>query len=116
MSKLYDLIAEQQKGHENEPRFMIGEQLKEIAEREPLSAALLERDLEIEEMSLEAAEKHFQEYADKNHGKEKAFCITPKVAERLLREFYGLPIPEENAPEKKEADSSTGYIDLSSFL
>lgn len=116
MSKLYDLIAEQQKGHETEPRFMIGEQLKEIAEREPLSAELLERDLEIKEMSLEAAEKHFQEYADKNHGKAKAFCITPKVAENLLREFYGLPIPEENAPEKKEADSSAGYIDLSSFL
>ena len=116
MSKLYDLIAEQQKGHETEPRFMIGEQLKEIAEREPLSAELLVRDLEIEEMNLEAAEKHFQEYADRNHGKAKAFCITPKVAERLLREFYGLPIPEENAPEKKEADSSAGYIDLSSFL
>lgn len=116
MSKLYDLIAEQQKGHETEPRFMIGEQLKEIAEREPLSAELLERDLEIEEMNLEAAEKHFQEYADKNRGKAKAFCITPKVAERLLREFYGLQIPEENAPEKKEADSSAGYIDLSSFL
>lgn len=116
MSKLYDLIAEQQKGHETEPRFMIGEQLKEIAEREPLSAELLERDLEIEEMNLEAAEKHFQEYADRNHGKAKAFCITPKVAERLLREFYGLPIHEENATEKKEADSSAGYIDLSSFL
>lgn len=116
MSKLFDLIAEQQKGHETEPRFMIGEQLKEIAEREPLSAELLERDLEIEEMNLEAAEKHFQKYADRNHGKAKAFCITPKVAERLLREFYGLPIPEENAPEKKEADSSAGYIDLSSFL
>ena len=116
MSKLCDLIAEQQKGHENEPRFMIGEQLKEIAEREPLSAELLERDLEIEEMNLEAAEKHFQEYADRNHGKAKAFCITPVVAEKLLREFYGLPIPEENAPEKKEADSSAGYIDLSSFL
>lgn len=116
MSKLYDLIAEQQRGHETEPRFMIGEQLKEIAEREPLSAELLERDLEIEEMNLEAAEKHFQEYADRNHGKAKAFCITPKVAEQLLREFYGLPIPEENAPEKKEADSSAVYIDLSSFL
>ena len=111
-----EIIEAQQKGHETEPRFMIGEQLKEIAEREPLSAELLERDLEIEEMNLEAAEKHFQEYADRNHGKAKAFCITPKVAERLLREFYGLPIPEENAPEKKEADSSAGYIDLSSFL
>lgn len=116
MSKLYDLIAEQQKGHENKPRFMIGEQLKEIAEREPLSAELLERDLEIEEMNLEAAEKHFQAYSDEKSGKKGTFCITPIVAEKLLREFYGLPIPEENAPEKKEADSSAGYIDLSSFL
>lgn len=111
-----EIIEAQQKGHENKPRFMIGEQLKEIAEREPLSAELLERDLQIEEMNLAAAEKRFQEYADKNHGKERTFCITPKVAERLLREFYGLPIPEENAPEKKEAETSAGYIDLSSFL
>ena len=116
MSKLYDLIAEQQKGHETDPRFMIGEQLKEIAEKEPLSAELLERDLQIEEMNLAAAEKRFQEYADKNHGKERTFCITPKVAERILREFYGLPIPEENAPEKKDAEPSAGYIDLSTFL
>ena len=111
-----EIIELQQKGHEDKPRFMIGEQLKEIAEREPLSAELLERDIEIKEMNLEAAEKHFQEYSDKNHGKAKTFCITPKVAERLLREFYGLPIPEENAHDKKEADSSAGYIDLSSFL
>ena len=116
MPKLYDLIAEQQKGHENKPRFMIGEQLKEIAERESLSAELLERDLEVEEMNLEAAEKHFQAYSDQQSGKKGTFCITPVVAEKLLREFYGLPIPEENAPEKKEADSSAGYIDLSSFL
>lgn len=33
MSKLYDWIAEQQRGHEPEPRFMIGEQLKEIVEK-----------------------------------------------------------------------------------
>ena len=58
---------------------MIGEQLKEIAEREPLSAELLERDLEIEEMNLEAAEKHFQAYSDKQSGKKGTFCITPVV-------------------------------------
>ena len=116
MSKLFDLIAEQQKGHETEPRFMIGEQLKEITEREPLSAELLERDLEIEEMNLAAAEKRFQEYADKNRGKNKTFCITPKVAEGILREFYGLPNPEEQPPEKKDAEPASGYIDLSSFL
>ena len=119
MSKLYDLIAKQQKGHETKPRFMIGEQLKEIAEREPLSAELLERDLEIKEMSLEAAEKHFQEYADKNHGNAKSFCITPKVAEGILREFYGLPTPNpsrEMDSVKKTEEPSEEYIDLSSFL
>ncbi len=116
MSKLHDLIAKQQKGHESKPRFMIGEQLKDIAEREPISAELLTRDLQIKEMNLEAAEKHFQAYSDKQSGQKGTFCITPVVAEKLLREFYGLPIPEENAPEKKEADSSAGYIDLSAFL
>jgi hypothetical protein len=116
MSKLYDLIAEQQKDHETEPRFMIGEQLKEIAEREPLSAELLERDLEIEEMNLAAAEKHFQQYADKKHGKAKSFCITPVVAEKLLREFYGLSKPEDVVPTKAEPEAAAGYIDLSSFL
>lgn len=110
-----EIIEKQQKGHETEPRFMIGEQLKEIAEREPKSAEILERDLEIEEMNLEAAEKHFQEYADRNHGKAKAFCITPKVAERLLREFYGLPKKEETVAEP-ETVQEPGFIDLSSFL
>lgn len=33
MIKLQELIEQQQKGHETETRFMIGEQLKEIAER-----------------------------------------------------------------------------------
>ena len=40
--KLQEIIAQQQKGHESKPRFMIGEQLKEIAAREPKSAELIE--------------------------------------------------------------------------
>ena len=116
MSKLHDLIAEQQKGHETGPRFMIGEQLKEIAEREPLSAELLERDLEIEEMNLEAAEKHFQEYADRNHGKAKAFCITPVVAEKLLREFYGLEARVEVKNNSMQDELREDFVDLSEFF
>ena len=110
------IIAEQQKGHETKPRFMIGEQLKAIAEKEPLSAELLERDLAIKEMSLKAAERHFQQYADKNHGSAKNFCITPAVAEKLLREFYGLPKPDEAVTAKPEPEAPAGYIDLSAFL
>lgn len=123
MSKLEELIAEQQKGHESEPRYMIGEQLKDMARRDVRAAELLERDLQLGTMSLEAAEKHFGEYADKNRGHEKVFCITPKVAERLLFEFYALPEPEENTAgnTKGNAEGSlegngAGYIDLSTFL
>ena len=116
MSVLEELIAAQRQGHENEPRYMIGEQLLEIAAREPLSAELLARDLQVPEMSLEAAEAKLQEYADMHHGRKRVFCITPEVAERVLREFYGLPAPDEAkqpAPAEREVD---GYIDLSSFL
>ena len=117
MDKRRGRIEEQRKGHEAEPRWMIGEQLLDIAGREPLSAELLLRDLEIKEMKLEAAEKKFEEYAGKNRGKESVFCITPKVAEKLLREFYGLEEPE--APSEKKdtpTDTDAGYIDLSTFL
>jgi len=114
MSTLQELIAQQQKGHETKPRFMIGEQLKEIAAREPLCAEILEKDLTVKEMSLEAAERKLQEYADKNHGSAKAFCITPIVAEGILRDFYGLPKRDEAEPEPETPKE--GYIDLSSFL
>lgn len=110
MKRLEEIVLSQQKGHENEPRFMIGEQLKEIAEREPFSAELLERDLKIKEMNLEAVEKHFQEYANENRKQAKVFCITPMVADKLLREFYGLPT------DKPEEQTSSEFIDLTSFL
>ena len=93
---------------------MIGEQLKEIAAREPRCAEILEKDLTVKEMSLEAAERKLQEYADKNHGSAKAFCITPIVAEGILRDFYGLPKRDEAEPEPETPKE--GYIDLSSFL
>ena len=114
MSTLQELIAQQQKGHETKPRFMIGEQLKEIAAREPRCAEILEKDLTVKEMSLESAERKLQEYADKNHGSAKAFCITPLVAEGILRDFYGLPKRDEAEPEPETPKE--GYIDLSSFL
>ncbi len=112
--KLQEIIAQQQKGHEGKPRFMIGEQLKEIAAREPKSAELIEQDLQVKEMSLEAAERAFQAYADQHkQSGQKVFCITPIVAEGILRKFYGLPeagqAPEEPKPQE-------GYIDLSSYL
>ena len=118
MKALADLIEKQRKGHENAPRWMIGEQLLEIAGREPTSAELLLHDLTIKEMDLEAAEQHFQKYADEHHKGGKSFCITPKVAEDLLRKFYGLQESAANdagSPAQK-APEADGFIDLSAFL
>lgn len=114
--RLISLIEEQQKWHENEPLFMVGEQLREIAEREPFSAELLEKDLDTDGMKLADAAAALQKYADENHGKAKCFCITPKVAEGILRKFYGLP-EAVTAEEKKAEDSDEGSrIDLAAFL
>ena len=111
---LIALIEEQQKGHENEPLYMVGEQLKEIAEREPLSAELLEKDLATDGMKLSQAADALKKYADEHHGKEKCFCITPIVAEGILRSFYGLP--ERGAKEEKISEQENTRIDLESFL
>lgn len=110
MTRLSAIIDAQQKGHEDEPIYMIGEQLKAIAERESASAELLERDLAVEGMGLDEAAKALKKYADEHSNKKGCFCIPPHTAEKILRKFYGLP---EGA---KTEQVSPGRIDLSSFL
>ena len=113
MSRLIEIITKQQKGHENEPIFMIGEQLKEIVEREPHLADILEKDLETPGMKLSDAAARLKKYSDENRKGATCFCISSKVAEGILREFYGLPKAEEL---KKESPQPTGFIDLGTFL
>lgn len=117
MTTLEIIISEQQKGHEGKPRFMIGEQLKELASGSDFIADLLEKDLAVPEMSLEAAERKLQEYADKNHGSARSFCITPDVAEKILREFYGLPERDKLAePGDVPAGKPKIHVDLADYM
>lgn len=118
MEKLFELIAIQQKGHENEPLYMVGEQLKDMARREPAIVELLKQDLEVAEMHLEKAAAKIKEYSDKNRGTANCFCVTPIVAEGILREFYGLPKRDtENVQEAAPAVSNSALkLDLSDFL
>ena len=73
--------------------WMVGEQLKDMARREPESAELLDKDLDIPEMSIQQAEKKIKAYADA-HKTGSFACVTPVEAERILREFYGLTAGE----------------------
>ena len=113
MNRLKEIIEAQRKGHENGPVWMVGQQLLDIAEREPKSLELLKKDLEVKEMNLVEAEKKIKAWADKNK-KGSCVCVPPHVAETVLREFYGLPKAGGEATETEPAEG--GYIDLESFF
>ena len=75
--------------------WMVGQQLKDICKREPICAELITQDLENPSMSLEQAEKQIKAWADKHKTRNFA-CVTPDVADKILREFYGLPTASQS--------------------
>lgn len=85
--------AQQAKVKPRSPQWMVGEQLKDICRREPRSAELIARDLQVEAMSITEAEKKIKAFAD-GHKTGNFACVTPGEADNILREFYGLPEPE----------------------
>lgn len=86
--------------------WMVGEQLKDMVRAEPSIAEIIDRDLDIPEMSLEKCESEIKQFARK-HGN----CAAPLEAEKIIREFYGLP----EKKEKKTAAPSK-LIDLAEFF
>ena len=86
---VFEKIAAQQ-GKERTAVWMLGEQLKDICRHEPKSAELVMQDLDNPEMSLANCEKKIKAFADK-HRTGNFACVIPAEAERIIREFYGLP-------------------------
>lgn len=120
IEKAVGLIEEQQKAvKERSAQWMVGEQLKDMCRREPECAELLYQDLQVKEMSITEAEKKIKAFADKNKTGNFA-CVTPMEADRILREFYGLPTGRadmESAPTAgKETVGATGTINILDFL
>ena len=110
MERAIEMLREQQsKVPERSAQWMVAEQLMDICRREPLSAELIAQDLENASMSIVEAEKKIKAFADK-HKTGNFACVTPAEAENILREFYGLPKPGEDAPKKGVA------IDLMDYL
>lgn len=84
----FEKIAAQQ-GEEGTPVWMVGEQLKDIIQDCPGWQEIVEQDLEQKSMSLAECEKKIKAYADK-HKKNGFACVVPSVAEKIIRDFYGL--------------------------
>lgn len=118
---IFERIAEQQKGKEGTPEWTVGEQLKDIC-RDPACARIVEKDLEA--IPIGRAAEKIGQYADELHRKNggKCICVTPDVAERIIRETYGLPEAdakkrqEPEAAAKPQKETGSGFLNLTDFL
>lgn len=120
---VFEKIEEQQKGCENSPAWMVGQQLKEICYADPHCEEIVSQDLYNKGMSLEKAAQKIKAHADEVHKKNKGdcVCIPPNVAEGIIREFYGLPASEQTArrtekPAEPEPVADIDGLDLFDFL
>jgi hypothetical protein len=116
--KAIQAIEQQQKGvQERSAPWMVGEQLKDICRREPKSAELIAQDLETPAMGITQAEQKIKAFAD-GHRTGQFACVTPMEADRILREFYGLPALDEpgDRPEKTAGPAAKVALNLADFL
>lgn len=87
---VYEKIAEQQAKCPGSAAWFVGEQLAEICRGDPRAEEIVERDLDVPEMSIKAAEKKIAAFAKQNQRGNAGFC-SGADAERILRDFYGIP-------------------------
>lgn len=119
---VFEMIEAQQKGKEDTTVWMVGEQLKDICRADPHCAEIVAQDLENSAMSIDACEKKIKAHADEIHRKtKKNVGIGPDVADRIIREFYGLPAagakPEQEAvPTSEQTSPADDFLDLDAFL
>lgn len=115
---VFDKITAQQEGLTGTPAWMVGMQLRDLLLREPALQPIVDEDLSNPDMSLSHCAEQLQTYADKNHGKQECFCITPDVAEGIIRKFYGLPDASGSQPEPTPAtaEEADDFLSLEDFL
>lgn len=111
---VFEKIEAQQKGHENTDVWMVGEQLKDMLRAEPSLQEIVDKDLDVEGMSLKKAAAKIKAWADKQPRKGNCVCVPPNVAEKIIREFYGLPEAAEKVESVSAAPSE--FLSLADFL
>ena len=110
MSKIdvaIEKISSQQKGlTENDRVYWVGEQIKDICRESEAIAELVADDLDNANMSIKNMEKKIEAYA-RSHGG----CTPPQAADKLIRDFYGLP-PKGEAPPKPDTPKIINLEDM----
>lgn len=87
---IQEITAQQAKLNEYSPVFQLGEQLKDIISESPDVAGIVLDDLKQPGMKLSDCEKKIAAFAQ-SHRHGNAGCCPPKEADRIIREFYGIP-------------------------
>lgn len=115
---VFEMIEAQQKGMEDTTVFMVGEQLKDICRADPGCAQIVAEDLQQEAMSIANCEKKIKAFANNIHRKtKKNVGVSQLAAEKIIREFYGLPMaaPEQQATPTRE-EVAAAILDLDELL
>lgn len=110
-----DKLRQQQSKHpKGSAPFAVAQQLIDICQREPASAALLNADLDNAEMSIVRAERQIKKRADELHREtaSSGVCVSPDEAETILRKFYGLPDSGAAVPDTPDDD----FLHFEDFL
>ena len=116
---VFEKIEAQQKGHENTDIWMVGQQLKDILLGDSSLEEIVDKDLDVKDLSLSNAAKKIKAWADEQNKKTKGscVCVPPNVAEGIIREFYGLPgsgtsekQPTVQAPEEDELPDFADFL------
>lgn len=116
---VFEKIEAQQKGHENTPAWMVGEQLKDIIRDDASLQEIVDKDLDVKELSIEKAAAKIKSYADKQPRNGNCVCVPPNVAENIIREFYGLPEAEKTKqknPQGQAVADDAGFLNLADYL
>lgn len=94
----------------------VGEQLKEMLRDQPEAAGIVAADLEQAGMGLAECERKIADFAKAHKQGSGGFC-GPQDAERIIREFYGMPAAgNEREQAGKAAPAARRTIRLTDFL
>lgn len=90
-----DRIAAQQATYkQGSAPWCVGEQLKDMLRENATGAGIVAMDIDQKGMGLADCEKKIADFAQKNKQGNVGFC-GPADADRIIREFYGLPARSE---------------------
>ena len=84
------ITQQQSKLQKNSAPFFVGEQLKDILRGTPSAAGIVLQDLKTAGMGIADCEKKIADFASK-HRTGSTGCCPPMEADRIIREFYGIP-------------------------